>query len=266
MRFDEVAVLLAAFEASGTDVQLIRADDLSVDMDRLLFCPVDCAPRSRHEVGGHESFDLMVVGDGHRRIYGRVSSLGRCGINIRWRGRKLPSNYRTTEQVRRFATAVLENLAVDDLYVALDTLAGYRSLVDGATLALRGFDSVQAEAEWVAAEITRLMTDGARVRDICVVGRTKISLKSVISTLGQRSLKTLTLGRDDLDNARISGVRLANRHRVNGVAFKVVRLFDASAGVVPSRIRWLAQVPVPLKQKRMRVLGFQPRIDNRILG
>ena len=45
--------------------------------------------------------DLFVVGDGHQRIYGRNKVvLGRCGIDVRGRSRKLRLNYRTTEETR----------------------------------------------------------------------------------------------------------------------------------------------------------------------
>src|SRR5690625_3406866 len=52
--------------------------------------------------------DMFLVGDAHQRIYQRTTSLKQCGINIIGRGRKLKINYRTTELIRRFATAMLE--------------------------------------------------------------------------------------------------------------------------------------------------------------
>src|SRR5699024_11857700 len=59
--------------------------------------------------------DMFLVGDAHQRIYQRTTSLKQCGINIIGRGRKLKINYRTTELIRRFATAMLEGIEFDDL-------------------------------------------------------------------------------------------------------------------------------------------------------
>ena len=50
--------------------------------------------------------DLIIVGDGHQRIYGRNRVvLGRCGIDIRGRSRKLRLNYRTTEETPAMGVA-----------------------------------------------------------------------------------------------------------------------------------------------------------------
>ena len=52
--------------------------------------------------------DLFIVGDAHQRIYRHRVSLGQCGINIKGRGKKLKINYRTTDEIRRFAVCLLE--------------------------------------------------------------------------------------------------------------------------------------------------------------
>jgi ATP-dependent exoDNAse (exonuclease V) beta subunit len=59
--------------------------------------------------------DLFLVGDGHQRIYRKRVVLGHAGVNIQGRGRRLRINYRTTDEIRRFAVALLEGVSVDDL-------------------------------------------------------------------------------------------------------------------------------------------------------
>ena len=59
--------------------------------------------------------DLFLVGDAHQRIYGRKVVLSRCGIAIQGRSSSLRINYRTTEQIRAWAVAMVEGMAVDDL-------------------------------------------------------------------------------------------------------------------------------------------------------
>ena len=180
--------------------------------------------------------DLMIVGDGHQRIYGRKASLSKCGINIRGRGRKLRINYRTTEQIRRFATAVLENVDVDDLDEGNDPVTGYRSLVDGQPPTLKGFADAQDEAAWVVEEIQRLIDEGIPTQDICVVGRTATQLKPAETALEQAAIEVRRISREAADNPGIPGVRLANMHRIKGLEFKVVFLVGIRDGVVPLQI------------------------------
>ena len=74
--------------------------------------------------------DLFIAGDGHQRIYGRNRVvMGRCGIDIRGRSRKLRLNYRTTEETRRWATHLLAGRDVDDLDGGSDDNKGIRSLM-----------------------------------------------------------------------------------------------------------------------------------------
>jgi hypothetical protein len=68
--------------------------------------------------------DLFIVGDAHQRIYRHRATLGKCGIDIRGRARKLRLNYRTTDEIRRFAVALLEGRPIDDLDGGLDDSAG----------------------------------------------------------------------------------------------------------------------------------------------
>jgi superfamily I DNA/RNA helicase len=183
-----------------------------------------------------EKNDLMIVGDAHQRIYGRKASLGQCGIDIRGRGRKLRINYRTTEQIRRFATAVLEGVEVDDLDEGADPINGYRSLIDGQPPVVKGFASEQDEGEWVVAEIGRLLGEGLPSQDICIVGRTATQLQHVGNLLKQCGVEQHSISRDAADNSQIPGVRLANMHRIKGLEFKAVFLVGIRQGVVPLEV------------------------------
>ena len=192
--------------------------------------------------------DLMIVGDSHQRIYGRKASLSQCGINIRGRGRKLRINYRTTEQIRKFATAVLEGVEVDDLDEGTDPVTGYRSLIDGEPPSVRGFNTQDEEAEWVASEIQRQIDEGVPSQAICVVARTEKHLKPIESTLGQRGVETQKVSRNSADNASVPGVRLANMHRIKGLEFKAVFLVGINDGVVPLEYA-LSQTDDPVEQR-----------------
>ena len=59
--------------------------------------------------------DLFLVGDAHQRIYGQKVALKACGINVQGRASRLRINYRTTEEIRAWAMAMLEGVEIDDL-------------------------------------------------------------------------------------------------------------------------------------------------------
>jgi hypothetical protein len=79
---------------------------------------------------------LFIVGDGHQRIYGRRVVLSSCGIDIRGRSRKLRINYQTSDEIRKWALAILEGVEVDDLDDGRDDVKGYRSLFHGPAPAI----------------------------------------------------------------------------------------------------------------------------------
>jgi len=58
---------------------------------------------------------LCTVGDGHQRIYRTKIPMSRAGINIKGRSRRLKINYRTSEQIRQYAQAILMGMEIDDL-------------------------------------------------------------------------------------------------------------------------------------------------------
>ena len=58
--------------------------------------------------------NLFLVGDAGQRIYPGGFSLRQLGIDVRGRSHVLRINYRTTEQIRRFADKLLPEM-MDDL-------------------------------------------------------------------------------------------------------------------------------------------------------
>lgn len=87
--------------------------------------------------------DLFFVGDGHQRIYTRNrAAMSKCGIDIRGRSRKLYLNYRTTDEIRRQAVALLEGCEIDDLDDGHDETKRYKSLSHGPVPLVANVDSL----------------------------------------------------------------------------------------------------------------------------
>ncbi len=177
--------------------------------------------------------DMFIVGDGHQRIYQRKAVLGRCGIDIRGRGKKLRINYRTTEEIRRFAVAVLNAVNVDDLDGGSDGIEGYRSLMHGQAPQSRLFATQEEEVAWLRDSIDALQVDGMQSQDICIVARTMGLVSSYADGLKRLGVATKVISRRQPDHRSVSGVRLATMHRVKGLEFRAVFMVGLNKGVVP---------------------------------
>lgn len=185
------------------------------------------------QLAPEQSNDIFIVGDAHQRIYQRTTSLRASGINIMGRGRKLKINYRTTELIRRYATALLENQPIDDLDEGSDSSHDYRSLVQGEAPVIKKFGSAQEESDWLAQEIRDLIKqEKISASDICVVARTNRLCEQYEQALQSNGLETWRLSRER-DNRQHPGVRLATMHRIKGLEFRAVFIVAVNDQVVP---------------------------------
>lgn len=180
--------------------------------------------------------DLFLVGDAHQRIYRNRASLSQCGINIKGRGKKLKVNYRTTDEIRRFAVTLLEGRDVDDLDGGKDTQQGYMSLTHGEAPQVRHLASTAEEAAFVSRSVAELIDQGAAPESICVVGRTKNIVQSFAEALRESGLQVYEIKRNAAEQRNKPGIRVATMHRVKGLEFEHVLVVSANEGVLPLAI------------------------------
>jgi superfamily I DNA/RNA helicase len=175
--------------------------------------------------------DLFIVGDGHQRIYRRKVVLRHAGVNIVGRSRKLYINYRTTDEIRRYAVALLRGVDVDDLDGGSDDNSRYKSLVHGRAPRVLGAASFAGEVE-VIAEFVR----AGDVSRTCLVTRTNSLLGQYESALGEAGIETYRLRRSEAEDAGAPGLRLATMHRVKGLEFDRLVVAGVNDGVMPLAI------------------------------
>jgi superfamily I DNA/RNA helicase len=166
--------------------------------------------------------DLFVVGDAHQRIYRHKVTLSKVGIDIKGRGRRLRINYRTTDEIRRWASAKLVNCAIDDLDGQPDTLMGYQSLTHGPKPNEVSSHSRDAERKTVKEILTRLRSEDFVNNNICVVLRTNEEVDEYADWLKRSGEVVLRLDRNTPDNQDTPGIRVATMHRVKGLEFDAV--------------------------------------------
>lgn len=166
--------------------------------------------------------DLFVVGDAHQRIYRHKVTLSKVGIDIRGRGRRLRINYRTTDEIRRWAAAQLANCSIDDLDGQPDTLVGYRSLTHGELPEESSCPSRDDERKALHETLLRLRKEGFVDNNICLVLRTNEEVDEYADWLKAKGETVLRLGRNTPDNQDSPGIRVATMHRVKGLEFDAV--------------------------------------------
>ena len=183
--------------------------------------------------GPERENDIFIVGDARQRIYRRKAVLSQCGIKIVGRSSILRINYRTTEEIRRRAVAVLEGVGFDDLDGGSDDDPKAQSLLHGQDPEVKGFKSQDDELAYISEEIRKLAENEVDLRDVCIVARTRKLLNSYAHYLQKDNIPVCELKSRKPDDRKVEGVRVASMHRIKGLEFDHVFIVDASDGVLP---------------------------------
>ncbi|MCP3935376.1 MAG: UvrD-helicase domain-containing protein, partial [Actinomycetia bacterium] len=178
--------------------------------------------------------DMFIVGDSHQRIYSRRSSLKREGIDIVGRSAKLRINYRTSAQILSWAMALLGEEVYDDLSDGTDEqiLGGYHSLLSGEPPVTCAASSAKEQADGLVEQV-RVWLDDRTIEpeNIGITARSEGSLNAVVTALDAAGLSYTKLGRD-LKSGR--GIQLGNMHRLKGLEFRCVAVFDCDDSRIPN--------------------------------
>jgi hypothetical protein len=199
-------------------------------------------------VGEPRANDLFIVGDPHQRIYGKPLVLSRCGIDIRGRARKLRINYRTTEETRAWATAVLHGLDFDDLDGGSDPASDYRSLLHGDQPLVQGFEDPGEEQRFLVSTLSQLREEQQSLASTCVAARTNKAVEKLEALLKGEGFATRVIKAEESDDPSDPALRLATMHRVKGLEFDQVFLPALDASQMPLQVE-LNQRPDALSRE-----------------
>lgn len=176
--------------------------------------------------------DLFIVGDAHQRIYGHKVVLGQCGIKIVGRSRKLKLNYRTTDEIRKWAVKIFDGNNIDDLNDGIDTQNDYKSLYHGPEPEVKCFDSQKDEMDSIIDHLKSLISE-EKDSKICLVVRTKKLVKEYQQALEKEGFETLVLTKETRDDLSDNSIRVATMHRVKGLDFDHVVIASVNDGIIP---------------------------------
>lgn len=215
--YREVADLLLAEDKQAAEYSAIVIDetqDFGGQALRLLRAMIPRGPN-----------DLFFVGDGHQRIYSRHrAAMSKCGIDIRGRARKLYLNYRTTDEIRRQAVALLEGCEVDDLDDGHDETRRYKSLSHGPVPSVVNVDGLEAAAEQVIGFI-KAFREGKGVGEalsVCVIASSEKNREALAKQVQGVGISCVTITAQTNYSDSRDVVHFATMHRAKGLEFDSV--------------------------------------------
>lgn len=199
-----------------------EAQDMGMQAFRLLRSMVSEGPN-----------DLFIVGDAHQRIYNNKVVLGQCGIRVVGRSIKLRVNYRTTEETRKWAIALLNGIKIDDLDAGEDKSNEYISLMHGIEPAVHCFKDLSSEADAIASHLNDIKNSEGSYSSTCIVTRTNRLMEQYEAELKSRGIDVYRIQRSVPEDRNMAGVRIATMHRVKGLEFDRIVLCGMNKGTVP---------------------------------
>ncbi|MER7394879.1 UvrD-helicase domain-containing protein [Streptomyces sp. NPDC000151] len=182
--------------------------------------------------------DMFLVGDPHQRIYDSRVSLRSLGISVRGRSSQLRLNYRSTEEILRWSTSLLDGRPVgrlgedDEQDGGLDSLRGYRSELHGRVPTAHGYAGQEEELRALVQQIrTWIDEDGVKASEVAVCARFNTMVDAVITRLRRERVPAVAV-KDD-PGPDVSGVRVATMHAMKGLEFRCVAVVGVTSSVLP---------------------------------
>ncbi len=177
--------------------------------------------------------DLFFVGDGHQRIYHRhKAAMSRSGIDIRGRARKLYINYRTTDEIRRQAVALLEGVEVDDLDDGADDNSRYKSLSHGPAPIMESCLS----REDLVTRVKAILADWGVVPDAvdlgatCIMAESRSARDQLMSAMRSAGYAVESIEADTRVKTEAHCLLFATMHRAKGLEFQNVIVTSTTVG------------------------------------
>lgn len=114
---------------------------------------------------------------------------------------------------------ILQGIPVDDLDGGLDSQSGYRSVFHGEEPIIVEEANGSAQIQQILTHIRSLLEENTETASICLVARTHHLIDTLKEALTQAGIPCHKIEKEESDDTRLSGVRLATMHRVKGLEF-----------------------------------------------
>ncbi|MFF0206072.1 UvrD-helicase domain-containing protein [Streptomyces sp. NPDC005017] len=178
--------------------------------------------------------DLFIAGDPHQRIYDSKVSLKSLGIKVTGRSVKLRKNYRSTQEILRWATALLVGRPVAQLEDEGrdDTLLGYRSALHGDGPIVHAAADEDAELDALVTQVRTWMEAGVGAGEIGVSTRFNKTCAKAVSRLKSAGIPASPL-RAANATGESESVRVGTMHSFKGLEFRCVAVVAVDEEALP---------------------------------
>lgn len=181
--------------------------------------------------------DLFIAGDPHQRIYDSRVSLKSLGIKVTGRSVKLRKNYRSTQEILRWSTALLIGRPVDRLEDEgrHETLLGYRSALHGDGPVVRAAASEEAELDVLVDQVRVWMDAGVGAGEIGVSARFNKTCAKAVARLKDAGIPAASLrsASGDSSAGEVTAVRVGTMHSFKGLEFRCVAVIGVDDEALP---------------------------------
>lgn len=163
---------------------------------------------------------LCLAGDGQQRVFQKPFPLSRAGIDVRGRSRRLRLNYRTSEEIRRYAQQLLDGAGADDLDGEPVRNDADHSVFHGPAPTVVRVSGQEQEVRQVVDWVRELTGEaGLEAGEICIT-----PYKAEIDrALNQAGFPVFHLQSGDTDPGQKEiGVRMAEMKRIKGLEYRAV--------------------------------------------
>ncbi|MBY8845833.1 ATP-dependent helicase [Streptomyces sp. SP2-10] len=219
----EAARLLTEKGPQYRHVVVDEAQDLHPAQWRLLRAAVPARPD-----------DLFIAGDPHQRIYDSKVSLKSLGIKVAGRSVKLRKNYRSTQEILRWSTALLVGRPIAQLEDEgrEDTLFGYRSALHGDGPVVHAAATEEAELDAMVSQVRAWLEAGVGVGEIGVSTRFNKMCAKAMSRLKAAGIAAAPLRSTGVDGGG-EVVRVGTMHSFKGLEFRCVAVIGVNDESLP---------------------------------
>ncbi|MFM9499327.1 UvrD-helicase domain-containing protein [Streptomyces galilaeus] len=178
--------------------------------------------------------DLFIAGDPHQRIYDSKVSLKSLGIKVTGRSVKLRKNYRSTQEILRWSTALLIGRPIAQLEDEgrNDTLLGYRSALHGDGPALHAAATEEAELDALVTQVRAWTEAGIGAGEIGVSARFNKTCAKAVARLKDAGIPAATLRAADAAG-EVTTVRVGTMHSFKGLEFRCVAVIGVTEEALP---------------------------------
>ncbi|OSP44759.1 DNA helicase UvrD [Streptomyces sp. 13-12-16] len=222
----EAARLLEEKGPQYRHVVVDEAQDLHPAQWRLLRAAVPARPD-----------DLFIAGDPHQRIYDSKVSLKSLGIKVTGRSVKLRKNYRSTQEILRWSTALLVGRPIAQLEDEgrNETLLGYRSALHGDGPVVLGATTEEAELDALVAQVRMWLDAGVGAGEIGVSARFNKTCGKAVAHLKDAGVSAVTLrnASGGSSTAEETAVRVGTMHSFKGLEFRCVAVIGVNDEALP---------------------------------